>query len=66
MTAQTARSELQLNLPDFHLKPNQGLALNLVKRDLTTNTVLGGISLVVAGEKELDPGRYATSDHQQI
>ena len=49
MTAETLRTEVTLALPDLGLKRNRGLALQVVRRDLSTGQVTGGVALVVAG-----------------
>jgi hypothetical protein len=50
MTAQTVRSRLTLGLPDAGLKRGQAIGLNVIKRDLETGMVTGGIGLFVTGE----------------
>ena len=49
MTAQTVRSRLTLGLPDAGLKRGQAIGLNVIKRDLGTGEVTGGVGLFVAG-----------------
>jgi hypothetical protein len=49
MTAQTVRSRLTLGLPAAGLKRGQAIGLNVIKRDLGTGEVTGGLGLFVAG-----------------
>lgn len=49
MTAQTLKTEIKLSLPDFGLKKGRALALQVVKRDMATRQITGGIALVIAG-----------------
>ena len=49
MTAQTVRSRLTLRLPAAGLKRGQAIGLNVIKRDLGTGEVTGGLGLFVAG-----------------
>lgn len=47
MTGQTVRSQVKLAIPDFGLKPGRGLPLNLVRRDMTTGEIIGGVGLII-------------------
>lgn len=49
MTAQTARTQVELALPDLGLKPNRGIGLNILRRDVTTGAVTGGVALIIVG-----------------
>jgi hypothetical protein len=49
MTAQSVRTKVQLGVPDLGLKAGQALPLTVVRRDLATGHILGGIGLVIAG-----------------
>lgn len=49
MTAQSVRTQVQLALPDMGLKPTQGIPLQILRRDIATGRVVGGIALVVTG-----------------
>jgi hypothetical protein len=47
MTGQTVRSQIKLAIPDFGLKPGRGLPLNVVRRDMTTGEITGGVALII-------------------
>lgn len=47
MNKQALCTRMSLYLPDFSLKDNQAIPLNLIKRDLLSGEVTGGISLIV-------------------
>lgn len=49
MTAQAVRTQVQLALPDVGLTAKQGVALHIVRRDIASKKILGGIALVVTG-----------------
>lgn len=49
MTAQTVRTEVVLGLPDLGLKKDRGIALQVLRRDLASGQITGGIALVIAG-----------------
>jgi len=46
MTAQSHRSEIELSIPDLGLRKNQGVPLQILRRNATGN-ILGGIGLVI-------------------
>lgn len=49
MTAQTTLTQVELGIPDLGLKPNQGVALHIFRRDVSNGAITGGISLVIVG-----------------
>lgn len=49
MTGQTVRTTVRLTLPDMGLKPRQAVPLQILRRDIATNRVTGGVALLVTG-----------------
>jgi len=49
MSAQTVRSQVTLALPQLKLEPDQAVGVNVVKRNLATDQLTGGVGVFVVG-----------------
>lgn len=49
MTTQSLRTQVAIGLPGLGLKSGQAIALNVIRRGISTGEALGGIGLVIAG-----------------